>query len=254
MTPYKGKVIIATFFYKHQTCTEYAHSLAGSLLVLDRLGIKFDYWPTLGNFHMEVCINDVLTRFYNDESATDIFLIDSDESWNPQHFVRLLLHEEEAVCGAYLQTSRKQRAYPVVLDTDEDGSQLGKMLLDGNCLLEALKVPAGFWKLSKTALKKWIDANPDRWLWTEGRKAYTFFLNEIDEEHVFHGMDFAFSKRLRDAGVQLWVDPICDVSHWGVVEFRGTLDEHLRSLKKVQENDAFEIVRQMAEDVKARHA
>lgn len=143
MQEYKGNVVIATFFYKHQTCFDYTHSLAASLLVLDRLKIKHDYWPTSGNFHMEVCVNSVLTKFLETPDVTDIIIIDSDESWNPAHLVRLLLHEEDVVCGVYLQTNPEVRKYPVLLKTAEDGSHLGKMLPDGNCLLEASRIPSG---------------------------------------------------------------------------------------------------------------
>lgn len=249
MQTYEGKVVIATHFYKHQTCLEYAHSLAATVVILERLGIKYDYWPISGHFHMENCVNDTLTRFMNSD-ATDIIMIDSDESWNPQHLVRLLLHEEDIVCGVYLQCSVAQRKYPVVLKTADDGSHLGKMLPDGNCLLEAKRVPGGFLKISKRALQAWADKNPDEWFWLEDRKTYKFFVNEF-RDHIFYGMDFCFSDKMRDAGFQLWVDPICDVRHWGVMEFYGTLDSYLRTEKKNQE--AFATVAQMAKEIEERN-
>lgn len=253
MQNYNGKVIVATFFYKHQAYLEYINSMVASLLVLERLSIPFDYWLTSGHFHMEICVNDVLTRFLNTEDATDIVIIDSDESWNPQHLIRLLMHNEELVCGVYLQTDPKKRNFPVVFVHGDDGSYMGKMLPDGNCLLEAERIPGGFMKISRTALQRWVDAYPDNWFMVEGRKVFNFFGNRVDD-HTFHGMDFCFSDSMRKCGVKIWVDPICDISHWGIVPFNGTLDAHLRAQKANQEaGSAFAIVEQMAKEIEARN-
>lgn len=253
MQKYNGKVIIATFFYKHQAYLEYCASLTSSLIAMERLGIQYDYWLISGHYHMEICVNDTLTKFMDDDTATDIVIIDSDESWDPEHLIRLLMHDEELVCAAYLSTDPKTRRYPVVFRHADDGSYLGKMLPDGNCLLEAERIPSGFMKVSKTALKKYVERNPDDWFWVEGRKAYNFFSNEI-KDHTFHGMDFCFADRMRSAGVQLWVDPICDVSHWGVNQWKGSLDAHLRAQKANQDaGDAFAIVGQMAKEIEDRN-
>ena len=253
MRTYNGKVIVATFFYKHQAYLEYINSLAASLLALERLKIPFDYWLTSGHFHMEVCVNDVLTRFLNTEDATDIVIIDSDESWNPENLVRLLMHEEEIVCGAYPQTTPDKRSYPVVFVHDEDGSYMGKMLPDGNCLLEAERIPGGFLKINKTALQKWVDAYPDNWFFVEGRKVFNFFENKV-RANTFHGMDFCFSDSMRKCGVKVWVDPIFDIAHWGIVPFKGTLDAYLKAQKANQEaSSAFAIVGQMAKEIEERN-
>lgn len=251
MREYNGKVVIATFFYKQQAYLDYTHSLVTSLMVLERMGIKFDYWPVTGNFHMEICVNQTLSRFLRSD-ATDIILIDSDEGWNPESLVRLLLHEEEIVCGVY-RFANGEVKYPVVLKTDDDGSYLGQMLPDGNCLLEAEKIPGGFLRISKAALEKWVRKFPDNWLHPEDEKVYTFFINEV-RDHTFHGMDFCFGERMRDAGVRIWVDPTCEIAHWGMMPFKGTLDAYLRAKKLNHEStDALATIAQMAQEIEARN-
>lgn len=253
MKKYSGKVVITTHFYKHQAYLEYIHSLVATVIVLERLGIKFDYWPVSGNFHMESCFNDSLTRFMDTEDVTDLFMIDSDESWGAEHFVRLLLHEEDIVCGVYLQCNPNKKNYPVIFKTADDGSHLGKMLPDGNCLMKAERIPGGFLKVSKAALRKWADANPDEWFWFEGRKAYKFFTNEF-KDNIFHGMDFTFSDKMKGIGYELWVDPIVEVKHWGITPFEGSIDAHLRLLKTNQESSgAFETIKQMAKEIEGRN-
>jgi glycosyltransferase involved in cell wall biosynthesis len=184
-----------------------------------------------------------------EEDATDILMIDSDESWNPEHLIRLLFHEEDIVCGVYRKCCIDKIDFPVILCTADDGSHLGKMLPDGNCLLEAKRVPAGFLKISKRALKRWVEAFPDRWIWYGEKRVYAFFGNEI-RDHSFNGMDFCFTDSMREAGLHVWVDPICEITHWGIYPFKGTLDAKLRALKANQEaGNAFSIVEQMAKDI-----
>jgi hypothetical protein len=252
MKVYNGKVVIATCFYKKQTIADYCHSLCSTVIVLERLGIKFDYWPIMGDFHIERGLNGALTKFLEETDYTDIILIDSDESWNPQDIVRLLLHEEEVVGGLYLQTN-KIRRYPAVLKTAEDGSHLGRMLPDGNCILEAERMPSGFMRINRSALEKFVAHYPDEWFWIEDKKIRSFFVNEVID-HVFYGMDIALSEKLRKSGVRLWVDPICDITHWGLTEYQGTYDQYLRNLKTTQDaQGAFAIVEQMAKEIEARN-
>ena len=251
MRPYKGKVIIGTFFYKQQANQSYIASLISTVLALERLGLKHDEWLICGNFHMEIVVNETLSKFLRSD-ADDIILIDSDESWVAEHALRLLMHEEEIVCGVYPLTKPNAREYPVVLKS-EDNVPVGRMLPDGNCLLEAERIPGGFLKINKSALQKWVEANPDKWLHGENGPVYTFFLNEV-RDHTLHGMDYCFGDAMRACGVRLWVDPICDITHWGIYPYQQTLDAHLRRIKDNEKNKwAFDEIRRMASEIEARH-
>jgi hypothetical protein len=230
---YDGKLLFYTNFYKYQTIAPYCKSLIETMYLLYNLGINCDYKAIRGDFHIERALNDTLSRFMEDETATDLMMIDSDESWDAKDIVKLLLRPEEVVTGTYVLTNGSNE-YVSVLKTDEDGSYLGKILEDGNALLEALRVPGGFMRIKRSALKKIVDKNPDDYFDLPSGKAYKFFWNEINN-HQFIGMDYAFSDKLRDAGVQLWVDPTIKVSHWGIKEYPGDLDKRLRELKAEQD-------------------
>lgn len=252
MRPYKGKVILATFFYKQQANQSYIASLISTVLALERLGINHDEWLIGRNFHMEIVVNEALSRFlYSD--ADDIIIIDSDESWVAEHAIRLLIHKEDIVCGVYPLTKPNKMEFPFVPCLADDGSYLGKMLPDGNCLLEVDRVPGGFLKISKRALRRWVEANPDRWINGKEHKIHTFFLNEI-RENTFHGMDYCFSDSMKACGIKLWADTICDITHWGLYPYRQTLDAYLRVKKKNQESEwAFDEVAKMAKEIEERN-
>lgn len=235
---YDGKVILYTNFYRFQTIMPYCNSLVKTLFLFHKLGIKCDYEAIRGDFHVERAINHSMTKFLNDEESTDFFIIDSDESWNAEDVVRMLERPEEVVGATYLLKSETVVQYMVVLNSSEDGHYVGQILDDGTALLEALRVPAGFLRIRKSALQKIVDKNPDDYFCIPDGKVYRFFWNEILNGN-FIGMDYAFSDKLRDAGVQLWIDPMTKVNHWGLHEYKGDLDKELRRLK--QEQDAQEV-------------
>jgi hypothetical protein len=63
----------------------------------------------------------------------------------------------------------------------------------------------------------------------------------------------AFSKRWRDIGGELWIDPNIKVDHWWFTAYKGDFDAHLRGMKTAQDTkDAFAAVKQMAQDIKMR--
>jgi hypothetical protein len=230
---YEGKVIIYTNFYQYRTILPYCASLVKTVFLLKEKGIKCDYEAIRGDFHVERAINKSLTDFVADEEATDFFIIDSDESWEAEDVVKMLLRPEEVVGAAYRLKADYTR-YVAVFNSSEDGHFVGKILDDGNALLEALRVPAGFLRIRKSALQKVMEKNPDDYFVIPDGKVYRFFWNEIINGN-FVGMDYAFSDKLRDAGVQLWVDPMVKVSHWGMNEWKADLDKELRDLKESQE-------------------
>jgi hypothetical protein len=246
MMKYNGKLIIYTQFYKFQTIEPYTESLLITALVLKEMGINFDYWPMANESHMERGINENLTRFADDDEATDFLNIDSDESWSPESVIRMITHPEPIVCGVYKMTGEYNK-YTGVLETGPDGLFVGKLLNEDNAILQAKKIPAGFMRIKKEVVQKYITTYPDDYFMCEDRKAYRFFWNDF-VDHQFVGMDYAFSEKLKALGYDLWVDPNCDISHWGLTEYKGNLDKYLRERIAIKE------VAEVAEDIEKNHA
>ena len=255
MIPYTGKLVIFTTFYKQQALSCYCDSLYQTAVLLERLGIKNDYWSNRGDFHVERSINKALTAFLTSD-ATDLLIIDSDEEWRSQDIVRLLMHKEEIV-GASYRTTTKVPRYLGELKTAEDGSYLGRILPDGNALLEAYRVPSGFLRIKKSAIQKYVDAYPDDYFFQDidgmAEKVYPFFWNEI-KDHIFHGMDYALSDKWRSIGLRLWIDPMIQIGHWGLTEYKADLDTYLRVKKDLKDGEnAFAVINKMAEEIKERN-
>jgi len=227
---YSGKLILFTSFYEHRSYSPYIQSMVETVATLDRLGVDWDYWPSHGSFHIERAVNDTLTRFMNDEGATDLLMIDSDESWDVTGLIRLLLHPDEVVGGTYRMKNRWEHYISFI--HHEDGHPIGKKMSDGTYLLKTDALPGGFMRVKKSALRKFHDAYPDlRVEERDGERKYTatvFFESKVID-NLFHSPDVLFCRRLREIGVELWVDPLVKVDHWGLTKYQGDYDKHLRN-------------------------
>ncbi len=253
MTPYSGKVAIFTSFNSYHAYAPYVISLAQTLGVLSKLGIEWDYLARPSDFHIERAINNTLTELMERDDFTDVMLIDSDESWRPEDVVRLLLHPQDIVGGSYRMKNNPSEYVGSI--RYEDGVPLGIMLPDGTGILEAERVAAGFLRLKLSALRAWAAAYPDLASdEPDGRKVQFFSRmigpDGVDGKQVAYCQDMAFSKRWRDIGGQLFIDPFVKVDHWWMEAHKGDLNAHLQDASKVAA--AFETVKQMAAAVQAR--
>jgi len=243
MKGYDGKVILFTTFYNRQTISSYAESLYKTALVLERLGIKQDYWCSEGGFLVEIAIDQALTKFAESD-ATDILIIDSDEAWNPAAVVMLLMHKEEIVGGTY-RTKNLWSAYIGDYKKTEDGHMMGIQKNEDNIIIEADRLPAGFLRIKKEVILKYIETYPDEYYNIKEEKVYSFFKNEIIN-HQFTSMDYALCDKFKALGYRLWVDPKLEIDHFGLTEYKGNFDKYLKGLKAIEE------VKKMGEELGKR--
>jgi hypothetical protein len=248
MTNYTGRLAIFTSFYSHVAYAPYVRSLATTLGVLSKLGIDHEYLMRPSDFHIERAINNTLTEIMERGDFTDVLLIDSDESWEPEGVLRLLAHPDEIVGASY----RMKNAWEQYVGTIkyQDGLPVGRMLADGTPLLEAERVAAGFLRIKVSALRKFHDAYPELRS-TEPDGVKTQFFTRIIRDGVIHCQDMAFSRLWKEIGGLLWIDPNIKIGHWGMDCHEGDLVAHL---KKQHTPSPFDVVKQMAEAIEARNA
>lgn len=250
--PYEGRLIIFTTFYESRGYAPYIKSLATTIGLLERLGIKNDYWQRAGDFHVERAINDTLTKFINSD-ATDLLMIDSDEEWKPEDVVRLLTHPEEIV-GATYRMKNRWTDYVGHIVSNEDGIPVGKILPDGTNLIQADRLAAGFIRFKKTALQKFHDHYKDaRCIEPDGEM--TIFYERALIDGIMHSQDMAFSRKCIEMGLELWLDPHINITHYGLTPYPGDFDGYLRA-KATLDNakDSLKIVREMGEALKRKVA
>jgi hypothetical protein len=245
---YGGGLVIFTSFYEQRGYAGYIKSLVTTQMVLERLGIRYDYWAASGDFHVERALNKALTNFMRSD-FTDFINIDADEAWDPEGLMRILLNEEEIVGGSYRMKNRwgAWTATPRTVAGVPDG----KLKADGEPLIAAERLPAGFLRIKKTALEKFAAAYPERWYWDthdetkERIKVVQFFTTSLRDHEMF-SQDFTFSEDMKAIGVPLWIEPNVTIGHFGLVEHVGNLDRHLRQLKEDQGMSDMQVIERFA--------
>ncbi len=152
-----------------------------------------------------------------------IFMLDSDMSWEPEDFVRLLgIGSKLAVVGATYPAKRGP-GIEFLMDLepgDLRANEFGCLPVNGMGLGFTVCQREVFEVLAKTAPIVHDD---------DGSDIPMIFRCETSEG-VYRSEDMVFFRDCRKAGFDCWVDPTIFMGHVGGYEYRGALKE---ALKKV---------------------
>lgn len=147
-----------------------------------------------------------MTRKALDADADVVIYLDYDVSWQPHDMVRLL-SIDALVCGGtyrfkkdeveYMGSCPANNGYPIVR---KDGC------IKAHCL------PAGFLKLKRDAYSIFARKYPEL-LFGDPMHPYLDLFNHGAIEGTWYGEDYAFCKRWRETGNDLWLVPDLDLDH-----------------------------------------
>jgi glycosyltransferase involved in cell wall biosynthesis len=222
----KQKFMIATPFYEVKGYSPYIKSLVETLCGLSKhTDIEFEFIELSGDSYVWRARNRIADLFMKSDSTHLVFL-DSDESWEPEGFYRLLKADADVVGAAY-PVKNNWINYGVVIDTKED------LTPDVNPagLIRASMVPTGFMKISRRVFERLAEVEPDNWYWENDEygtlgKTNNYF-GHIMENHIVYGEDISFCKRWTRIGGELFVEPRVTISHWGSQCWKGNYHEYL---------------------------
>ena len=209
MPCYTGAVLLKTF-----------ESMLGGILALGEVGAAVSVRTSVGNAMIGHARSLLVADFLADKTMTDLVFIDSDVSFEPYCLIRLLSHPVDIVAGLY-----PKREEP--LDFHVCHVEGGPGAPDDNGLVEVAGVPAGFWKISRQAIEKMVDAYPETRFkddTIDGGYGWALFDN-IRIGETYFGEDYAFCKRWGDIGGKIYIDPQLELTHTGLKQFTGTWGE-----------------------------
>lgn len=142
-----------------------------------------------------------------DAKADIIIFIDHDVSWRPEDLKKLVDADADVVAGLYrFKKDPDVEEYMGVLD-DNDGMPVVK---DG--LIKATRVPAGFLKVTRSAINKFMVAYPHL-VYGEASNPSVDLFNHGAHKGAWWGEDYAFSRNWIDAGGALWILPDVTLTH-----------------------------------------
>lgn len=219
MTP-KGHVVIATPTVT-RPASAYIEAMERSIRLVRTAGWRDGAVYEIGNPYISAA-RSILIRKALNAGADVIVCIDHDVSWAPDDLRRLIETEGDVVAGTYRFKDKEERYMGAIL-AGEDGKPVHRP--DG--CIRADRIPAGFLKLTRGAIEKFARAHPEL-LYGPVLNPCVDIFNHGVIDRVWYGEDYAFSKRWRDMGEDIWIIPDLRIDHHSADEvFPGNFHEFL---------------------------
>jgi CRISPR/Cas system CMR subunit Cmr4 (Cas7 group RAMP superfamily) len=210
----KKHIFVATPAFNNKVNSEYALSLIALNILLRDNGVDITNSVNNSGSLLVAERNRIVENFYNSE-ATHLLCIDSDLGFPAEAVLAMLKADKEFVAGVYpARTTDSAVEFLIRPKLKEED----KLIFEGHLLI-AEYVPAGFMLLSREAIQKMRDKFPELYYQpkAESKKeehAYLFFNTELHEGE-FWGEDYVFCRRAREAGIEIFVDPLIEFNHDG---------------------------------------
>jgi len=183
----------------------------------------------------------LVAGFLDNPDATHLMFIDSDISFDPEQFERLFRQDKDFTAAMYPVKEIDWVRQPIQCDQGESIETAGLNYVGALCSGDELKVEnqfatavyagAGFQLIKRHVFEKLAAAHPELAFSnvhdtmpaaTSGSHQYAFFDPMIDPASgAYLSEDFAFCRRWRALGGEIWLDLRSQLTHTGSADFRG---------------------------------
>jgi hypothetical protein len=206
------KVIFATPTIKGPFAP-YIAALEASVPLIEAAGIEHQIVFEVGCPYISAA-RATMTRKALDNGADVIVFLDHDVSWAPQDLLTLIQSEGDVCAGTYRikhEDKQKPQDYMGAPFTDEIGRPVVR---ESDGALKARLVPAGFLKITKEAVHKFMYHYPELTYGPMYSPAVDLFNHGVVfKDRVWWGEDYAFSQRWNDKCGDIWLLPNLNIDH-----------------------------------------
>ena len=225
------KVVFTTLYLGKKPHPAFIRSLENSLPVLEQNGWEHSV-AIEENCPYISAARSKLIRKAMDEKPDAIVFLDYDVSWTPTAILKLLNAEGHVVAGTYRFKSENIK-YMGSLEVGPNGNPIRRA--DG--ALSAYCVPAGFLKVTPHAVNAFAKAYPQL-LFGPTMSPDLDMFNHGVIDGIWYGEDYAFCKRWKEAGGEIWLLPNLDICHNTATKcFVGNFHEYLLNYGADNAND-----------------
>lgn len=206
------KVLIATPCLNQKVDAYFVHSLCESI----KLGLKHDLdirCVFLANESILPMARNELFALAYKENYDIVVFIDDDEYWSESALIDIINSPKDVVCLPVVNKGDEKITYNVWLDDLEPDT-------DGYVKVE--KCGTGFLKLSRTVLEDLWESNTEL---TFRNKKLRNICEYTYANGDFIGEDITLSKKIRELGYDIWLNPKHTVSHIGNKMYRGNFSK-----------------------------
>lgn len=160
-----------------------------------------------------------------DAKADVIVFIDYDLSWDAGDLLKLIETPGDVVAGTY-RFKKEPEEYMGELFAGPHGTPLVR----GDGCVKASKAPAGFLKVTKAAIDRFMRAYPNL-CYGAAYAPHVDLFNHGAHNGVWWGEDYAFCRNWIDCGGDVWVVPDLNLTHHSKDKaFPGNYHEYLQRL------------------------
>lgn len=214
------KVVFCTPTIK-QPYPQYLASLEAEIPLLDAAGWDHGITWMVGCAYISAARSIMLRRAL-DAKADVIVFIDHDLSWKPGDLLKLIETEGDVVAGTYRFKKDEMEWMGRIFTGPND-----RPMVRADGCVHALFVPAGFLKVTREAVGKFIRDYPELTYGDPCSPDVDLF-NHGAHEGVWFGEDYMFCKRWIDKGGDVWIVPDLDLTHWdGDTPYPGNFHQFL---------------------------
>lgn len=231
----RARIMVATPTYTGELHHRYVSSLMAATVYCLYHKVELELNIVAGSSLIQYARNQLVREFLQDETYTHIMWIDADVGFDPRAIMRLLDHDKDVVGGVYpMKCMPVQWPYEPMPGEQSTGLHRAKIM------------PGGFLLCSRRAMQALADRAPKYWHYMNGMRfktAHVFDL--VYENDVLLGEDVIFSRRLIEAGFDVWCDPDLPFQHFGMFEWRGHLAKAMetQTVKQPLPAKAFAVMR-----------
>lgn len=180
-------------------------AIAASCDMLTNAGFDHYMVTEVGNPYVSAARAAMLRKAL-DVKADVIVFIDHDVSWKPADLLKLIQTDGDVVAGLY-RFKKDEEHYMGVVDDDD-----GRLKVRADGCIKATRVPAGFLKVTRTAVNRFMAAYPHL-MYGEASAPSVDLFNHGAHKGAWWGEDYAFSRNWIEAGGEIMIVPDLDLTH-----------------------------------------
>lgn len=209
---------IPTIAKPYQVCLD---SLEDSVPLIQAAGWQDFMVTAIGNPYISAARAQMLRKAL-DAKATVVVFIDHDLSWDPQDLLTLIETEGDVIAGTY-RFKGEPEEYMGAIFPGVDGRPIVR---EDGCI-KAHSIPAGFLKVTRTGVNKFIAAYPELTYGEKCSPAVDLF-NHGAHQGIWYGEDYSFARRWREKCGDIWLVPNLNITHHrGEVAYPGNFHKYM---------------------------
>lgn len=208
---------IPTITKPYQQCQD---ALAASIPLIQAAGWEEGAVYEVGCPYISAARSKLLRKAM-DAKADVVVFIDHDLSWNPEDLLRLIETEGDVVSGTYRFKKEPEEYMGALLLTNE-----GRPIAREDGCLRAHSIPAGFLKITKEAVNKFMGAYPEL-TYGDRFNPCTDLFNHGAHNGTWYGEDYAFARRWIEKCGPIWLIPDLNLTHHSDKPYPGNYHEFL---------------------------